>query len=71
MTRTSGLTFAAAALFGAVLLATTDETGEAVPTTPFWQLQGAAPAAGETADVQQLRMAQRNAETRPFVVAGR
>jgi hypothetical protein len=65
-----GLTLVAAALLFGIGLVTVEKGGAAVVTTPFWQLHGAAPAAGETAAELQLRQAARS-HAEPIVVAVR
>jgi hypothetical protein len=64
------LSLAAAALFGAVLLVL-PEAGPQDATAPFWQLHGAAPAAGDAAAAASLRNAVRPEAVETFEVAGR
>ena len=68
MKNSVGLSLIVAALLGLGLPRLDGEN--AVAATPFWQLHGAAPAAGETPAEVELRQAARNDEE-PIVVAVR
>jgi hypothetical protein len=65
------LSIAAAALFGAVLSVLPLPEPRTASTVPFWQLQGAAPAATEAADVAELRLAVRPDRAASLTVAAR
>jgi hypothetical protein len=69
--QTLSLSLAAAALFGATLLAMPDAGSQTASAIPFWQLHGAAPAARDAAAVADLRQAVRPEEAETFMTAGR
>jgi len=69
--QTLTLSLAAAALFGATLLVIPEAEGQTASATPFWQLHGAQPAARDTAEVADLRVAVRPGAVESFAVAGR
>jgi hypothetical protein len=57
MTNWAGLSLITAAVVGLVLVSSPNP--DPAIATPFWQLHGAAPAAGDTAAVAALRQAAR------------
>ena len=69
--QTLSLSLAAAALFGATLVVLPEAGSQTASATPFWQLHGTAPAAGDTAAVTELRLAARPDAVETFAIAAR
>ena len=69
MVNSIGLSLIAAALFGAAVHWVPEEAKATAAAAPFWQLQGASPAAGETDAVASLRAVARHEGGEPVLAA--
>jgi hypothetical protein len=71
MTKSHSLSLAAAMILTVAVLSTVGTGQPPVAATPFWQMQGASPAATDTDALTALRHASREGASETIVVAHR